>query len=91
MFGFINPKIVIQPNVWLIVGGIVTGTGVVLGVVVNIVTRNFITWKEGKKEFASKEISEKENKNLSGKVDLLDTNINRRLDDIIRLMEKNSK
>ncbi len=71
MLAFLDPKVIVQPSVWWIAGGIITGSGIVVGVVAKIVTRNFITWKEGKKEFRSKEVCDVTVGNMEEKIDNL--------------------
>ena len=67
MFGFINPKIVVQPSVWWIIGGIITGSGITIGVVLKVITMGFISRKDAIDTFQDKEMCDEKSGNLEDK------------------------
>ena len=80
MLSFLNPKIVIQPSVWWIIGIVITGSGVVFGGIVKIVIRNFTTWKAIRKEFQTIKASDDKDEAQNKRIDDLRNDMNSRFD-----------
>ncbi len=64
MLGFLNPKIVITPSFWMVVGIVVTSSGVVGGIILKVITMGFISREKAFKEFQSKEMCKEKSGNL---------------------------
>lgn len=80
MLALFNPKIIVQPGVWWIAGGLITAGGITIGVVAKIITKNFITWKNAREEFQTVLMSNEKDKALGKRIDDLNKSMNSRFD-----------